>query len=351
MRLFSKAVRYMASSVRARTKDDFRLTDSSWRRQIFRYHPEFGWWHVPNIKANIPLGRTFHTVRTNSLGMRSDREYPLERQPSRKRIVALGDSYLAGDGVSNGVRATDLLEARHPSLDILNFGLNGSGTDQQLLIFEKLASRFEVDAYIWFFCVENIGRNTYQCFPSYNFKEHLVVYRPKPYFDLNEQQLTLHHVPVPRERRTPDALGEWRYGFPYRHEHPDDPYAIYRDEEGYPWQLMQALIKRFLAEANSKTPAAPIFLIPLPMDVHYLQQCPPSYWPRFQSLAAPERKIHVVDVLPALTQEPIWLRYNYRFDGDPHYTHRAHAILADTVEYAIRHLEPQLLEVATDRPQ
>jgi hypothetical protein len=103
---------------------------------------------------------------------------------------------------------------------------------------------------------------------------------------------------------------------------------------------MRALIKRFLRQVKG----APIFLVPLPMDVHYLEQSPPSYWIRFQSLAQPEERIHVVDVLGALTYEPIALREQYRFENDPHYTARAHELLADTVEYAIRHLEPQLVK-------
>lgn len=343
MTILEKVARRIGRAVWPQGAGDFRRTDSRWRRQCFRYHPEFGWWYVANLKASIPLGRTFHTVRTNSQGMRSDREYPFARPEGRTRIVTLGDSYLAGDGVSNGQRATDLLEARHPYLDVLNFGLNGSGTDQQLLIFENLANKFEADAYIWFFCVENIGRNLYQCFPSYNFKEHLVVYRPKPYFELKDGDLALHNIPVPRERRTPENLGDWRYGFPYKHEHPEDPYAIYRYEDSEPWRLMEALINRFLSQVKALAKNTPVFLVPLPMDVHYLQQCPPSYWPRFQSLAKSEQKIHVVDVLGALTYEPMSMRYGYRFEGDPHYTVRAHSLLADTVEYAISHLEPELL--------
>ena len=42
-----------------------------------------------------------------------------------------GDSFTAADGVSNRQRYSDLLEARLPGIEVYNFGLPGTGTDQQ----------------------------------------------------------------------------------------------------------------------------------------------------------------------------------------------------------------------------
>ena len=302
-----------------------------WRRQCFKYHPVFGWWHVPNLRARIPLGGTFHLFESNSIGMRASRNY-LHRSPAGiSRIVALGDSYTAGDGVSNAQRYSDLLEHDHEGLEVLNFGLNGSGTDQQVLIFENIARHFETDAYLFGICVENIARNLCSCRPSMAWNETQAYFRPKPYFTCNNDGLELHHVPVPKQRRPQDEMGDWACSFPYVSEHPTDTYAIYRYPESEHWQMMRRILRRFL-DAVAGTP---VLLVPLPMYDHYLEAAPPTYLERFRELAGEVDNCHVVDVLPKLTQRPLAERDIYRFPEDPHYTAAAHRAVADAISAAL----------------
>jgi len=112
--------------------------------------------------------------------MRSDREYPLSRPDGRHRIVLFGDSYTAGFGVQNGERFSDLLERSYPNLDVLNFGLDGTGTDQQLLIYETLAKPFEADAHIFAIYVKNTMRNQVDMLPTRDPESDAVWYRSKP---------------------------------------------------------------------------------------------------------------------------------------------------------------------------
>ena len=312
--------------------------ETHWRRQVYAYHPVIGWWHLPNLYARLALGQTYHVVQTNAAGMRATRDYPLQRPPGRRRVLFLGDSYTAGDGVSNAQRFTDLLETRFAHLDALNFGLNGSGTDQQLLIYENLAHGFEADAYVLCVCVENIARNAYTCFPSYSLREHLTVYRPKPWFELGAQGLVLKNQPVPLEKRNVGALGDWRCAFP-QVPGARDPYAVYADPQGRHWRLMKAILERFLGQVRGK----PVLVVPLPMDVHYLERFPPTYLPRFLELDAPAQGVHVVDLLPAFTRLSPRRRRELRFPDDPHYTRQAHAIVADALEYELARRCPQLL--------
>lgn len=315
-----------------------RRLETHWRRLVYGHHPVIGWWHLPELYARLGLGETYHVLETNAAGMRATRDYPLERPAGRRRVVFLGDSYTAGDGVSNGERFTDLLEARFPHLDALNFGLNGSGTDQQLLVYETMARDYEADAYVFCVCVENIARNACTCFPSYAFREHLTVYRPKPWFKLENGVLVLRNQPVPLEKRSADALGDWRCDFPYVRG-TRDPYAVYVDPESAHWRLMKAILQRFLAQV----PGKPVLIVPLPMDVHYLERFPPTYLPRFNELDAPAEGVHVVDILPALTRPPMRERRKLRFSGDPHYTRQAHALVADALEYYLARHCPQAL--------
>jgi len=310
-----------------------------WRRQVFEYHPLVGWWHLPNLYARVPLGQTYHRLITNSAGMRSEREYPKSRPTGRKRVVFLGDSYTAGDGVSNGDRFTDLLEQRFPHLDALNFGLNGSGTDQQLLIYEAMAADYEADAYVLCICIENIARNLYDCFPSYDWREQQVAYRPKPYFKLEDGELTLSNSPVPRERRLAESLDDWRYGFPYIPGDPD-PYAIYNSPDSEHWRIMKAILHRFLAAVKG----APVFLVPMPMYNHYLGEHAPNYMHRFLELENAADGVRVVDLLPAMQSVPLERRQGFRFPDDPHYTAAAHSLVADSLEYQFALHAPSLLD-------
>ena len=49
----------------------------------------------------------------------------------------------AGDGVNNGKRYTDLLESRLEGAEVLNFGMPGSGPDQQYLAYQTFAHEID----------------------------------------------------------------------------------------------------------------------------------------------------------------------------------------------------------------
>jgi carbamoyltransferase len=318
--------------------EKFKVAENFWRRQTFEYHPVIGWWHIKNLYAKIPLGGLTHNFYSNSIGMRSSREYTALPVNNKKRIIFFGDSYTAGDGVSNEHRFSDLLEMNYPNLEVMNFGLNGSGTDQQLLIYESLSKEYEADAYVFCVCVENIVRNFCTCRPSFDFKEHKLVYRPKPYFEIVHDQLILRNNPVPREKRSKDSLGDWTCNFPYLENYPKDPYAVYNFEEGPYWLLMKKIVQNFMDQVVPK----PVFIVPMPMLDHYLERSPASYWPRFKSLEDKKNKRYVIDILTALKSSP--QRKNFYFYNDPHYTESAHALIAKVLDYNLHRFHPELFK-------
>src|SRR5205814_1081194 len=136
-------------------------------------------------------------------------------------------------------------------------------------------------------------------FPSFDWREREIAYRPKPYFELVNGDLVLKNQPVPRARRRREELADWRSDFPYVPGDPD-PYAIYKEADSAPWRLMKKILERFLRQVKGK----PVLLVPLPLFCHYLEQHPPTWGPRFQELADPKNRVAVVDVLPALTSLP-----------------------------------------------
>src|SRR5215471_19528710 len=102
-------------------------------RQIYEYHPTIGLRFVPQLKARVPHEGGGYLVRTNGTGFRSDTEFKKPRSGDTRRILLFGDSFTAGEGVSNGQRYSDFLERLEPGLEVYNFGLPATGLDQHHL--------------------------------------------------------------------------------------------------------------------------------------------------------------------------------------------------------------------------
>jgi carbamoyltransferase len=123
-------------------------------RMVVRHDPQIGHLFVPNLNGRIPNELGGYYVRTNSLGFRSDIEF-ITKRSGRPRIFFFGDSQTAADGCSNSERFSELVGETFDA-EVFNYGLSGSGTDQQLLIFEHFAKDVEADLIVLGVCVENI---------------------------------------------------------------------------------------------------------------------------------------------------------------------------------------------------
>lgn len=331
------------------------------------YHPVIGTWPTPMIKSMIPCGNRPWLLKTNSIGMRSDREYPVARPRGRRRAVLLGDSYAMGWGVDSRDRFSDLLEAKYPSLDVMNFARSGTGTDQQLLIYENIAKPFEADAYIFAPCTVDIARNMHQYLPAAS-PEEQIVYYSKPYFTLDKNRLILHNVPVPLwktmsekdAREDPEALSdlgtspytnrimlllpEWiresdlflRISVALR-----QPYRGYDSAESESWLLTRAIFERLINQVNGK----PVFIVPLPTYHHVDMNLAPHYFARFAELHDPERNCFVIDVLPYFRRLSPENRKKCRLENDRmyHYSPEAHRVVADAISDALAKHCPDML--------
>jgi hypothetical protein len=363
----------------------------TWLRQTTTYHPWIGWWFVPNLKALTPAMYHSHAspgwqwwfipkplksyatdyfVVTNSIGMRSDREYLAHQSDSRHRIILLGDSYTAGSFVKNGDRFSDLLEQSNPNLDVMNFGLPGSGTDQQLLVYESIARGFEADAYIFAPCTTNIMRNMSGLFLFTPRGTENARYRAKPYFTIEEGELTLHNQPVPKTLLTPEeaferlgtsgVLGIFNMGVsPLRYMIKDflpkwmqgnslvgrishslgPPFKVYESEKSRPWQVMRAIIERFVKQVNGK----PVFIVPLPTDYHYMTDIHPRYMERFFEIEKAYDNCYVIDLLPWFKRMPLDERRECGFFNDIHYSPLGHRVVANALVDSISKHCPELL--------
>lgn len=112
------------------------------------WHADYGWAYLPRIKKRGAWWGADEAAWTNSRGWR-DAEAALEPAPGTRRIVALGDSFTFGMAVDYGQRFSEVLERDLSSVaggvEVVNLGLNASGTDQQLRILEVEGQRYRPD--------------------------------------------------------------------------------------------------------------------------------------------------------------------------------------------------------------
>lgn len=129
------------------------------RKQI---DADLGWYHVPNISFLYSRQEYTVPIRYNSWGMR-DSEHQTQKSPGAFRIAILGDSFVEGrEVVLDSVYSKALeryLRQRALNYETLNFGVNGYGTDQELMLLKKYVLKFDPDLVILAFCKNDILNN------------------------------------------------------------------------------------------------------------------------------------------------------------------------------------------------
>jgi carbamoyltransferase len=255
----------------------------------------------------------------------------------------------AGDGVSNQYRYGDLLEQHLHRVQVLNFALPGTGTDQQYLTFLECARHLEYDLLIIAPLVENIRRviSRYRLVLSTERdREKLMA---KPFFTIEGDALALHHVPVPKgtfseKDLSPQDYRHVDYGGPtpalrkaFRDRlmpfkstlHPALSYRPVRqyDKVDDPaWLLMKAILKQWIAE-NGKRPA---IILPIPLFPHIEQtESAKNYQLRFKELES--NSVIICDPLPRFWAETRDNRRRCRFPSDPHFTPYGHQMMAEAL--------------------
>jgi GDSL-like Lipase/Acylhydrolase family len=330
-------------------------------RGLFQYHPVFGFQFVPGVRARVPHETGGYLVRANASGFRSDREFVREKPTGVFRVLLFGDSYTAGDGVSNPQRYSDLVETLLPGTEVYNYGLPGTGTDQHFLVYREIAASVDHDAVVIAVQVENIRRVVAR-YREFTDRGGERVILAKPYFTIGPAgELELHNVPVPREPVSPDDLGSEaqfvdrggdlqfirqalnRLGPGVKSLVQAvvgaDPVPGYSRPDHPAWRLMRAILEQWIESSD-----APVIIMPIPL-YHHIEELarPDGYQARFAELARPPR-VTIHDPLPAFHRVPRDARRAYRFERDVHPTPAAHRVFAQSLADALRSVaEPRPL--------
>lgn len=326
---------------------------------LWSYHPRIGYTYVPNVRSRVPLENGMpggYLVRTNSSGFRSEREFVRERTPNTFRAIIFGDSQTAGDGVSNKERFSDLLEDTTPNLEVFNYSLTGTGTDQQYLTYLEFGASVDCDLLIISPYAENVKRvnNRFLTFRDANGQE---VFYAKPYFSLVEDELELQNVPVPKKPFTSETLAPEDARHVHRFKailpvptvlrplvrHKGVRTALknlgiqdlaqtitktqqvpeYDSPDSPSWLLLRGILEKWIRQSP-----VPVLLAPIPMwtDIEGSSD-PTNYQARFRELAA-DTGCQLYDMLPDLFRYTPEERRNFRFKRDMHLSAQGHQVIA-----------------------
>ena len=278
-----------------------------------RYDAVLGWRPVPDYDRD--------GIRTNSLGVRADREFAFERDPAVARIVAIGNSYTWGEHtfsakIDNGQTYPAILERLLPATEVLNLGVHGWGTDQQYLYLTSFGLRFEPDLVVLGLYEHNVERNGASFF---NYA--------KPRFLLEDGDLVLTGSPVP----PPDEILAEPLRFPKsylaafvrkRLDRMLDNTKLRPIETREAWSVTRAILDA--ARRESEATGARFLVVYIPHEI--------DRWATAVETAvvdwAEETGTHLLNLRPVFATAP---EAEWRTLYDGHWTAKGHEVAATAI--------------------
>ena len=339
-------------------------------RQVFTPNEKIGYQFIPNINARIINENGGYFVKTNNLGFRSNVDFNL-RKKLNKRIIFLGDSNTAADGVNNHERFSDLIGESF-DCETYNFALPGSGTDQQYLIWEEFAKNYESDLIVLGVLVENIERNKVAFRETIDPNTQEKILTPKPYYSLENEELILHKSHILKKEKnisaTNSELVQWsipknqeyiykainvfrthNFFNPFRKnldpliskfrslavKYAYQPYPDYKNNTSSGYLLMEGILKKILKSVNNK----PIIILPIPTYHYYHDEAKPIYQNFFKNFNDPNQNVFVVDILDDLKKIDLKSRKKLCFKNDKsHFSPYGHIVVSDILKKKIKDL-------------
>lgn len=146
--------------------------------------PVVGRKYTPNFRGMVQTGeREAKThLSINREGLR-DKDWSLDKSPHVRRIAVLGDSMVVAVTTDEENTMVRLLEKKlngsHDGVtwEVMNFGVSGSSTGQELVMYRKVVAKYKPDVVLCVFCTRNdLGDNYHRLSNNYRI-----------YFDLDER--------------------------------------------------------------------------------------------------------------------------------------------------------------------
>jgi len=158
------------------------------------HDPLLGWRHVAGRTTAFSNPEYAITESFNSRGVRGP-EYSLEKPSDEYRIVVLGDSFTEGYTVEFEELFSEVLKRRLSEqtgrrIEVINMGVGGYSTDQELLLYQTEGRQYHPDLTVLMFHDND---------PWFNRQARYGPWRRgyKPLFRLERETLHLTNTPVP----------------------------------------------------------------------------------------------------------------------------------------------------------
>jgi lysophospholipase L1-like esterase len=327
---------------------------------FFEYDDVLGWRNRPGARGwfEIPDSSTY--VRISSEGLR---DLLHGRKTGRYRILVLGDSFVWGFGVEDEHRVTNRLQQRlGQSVEVINAGVSGWGTDQELLYLRKTGRLFEPDLVVLVLGLEDLE----------NIHNSVEYTYPKPYFSIRGGALELCNVPVPKR----NTAWTTRFGVQPQHRRAptsavtENPGALYQAHRFlrhhfYTYRFVSIRVARIVARrgwmANASADSllkqilvamratctqigARLLLVPIPYNYHMAKTDDDRIKDAVLA-AARDAGIEYLDLWPLFRSQAAAGRGLY-FEIDPHWNATGHEVAAEALA---SHLENTgWLQASTD---
>ena len=151
-----------------------------------RHDAELGWAHRPSAHVPDQYGPGLG-ITTNTQGFRATEDYTRAVPAGRYRLVALGDSFTMGYGVSDADHYPAQMQAACPILQTVNMGQGGYGLDQDYLWYKRDGVALDAQVLVVALIAHDFFRMGQDQFIGY----------PKPVLAVDGQALVVKNVPVP----------------------------------------------------------------------------------------------------------------------------------------------------------
>ena len=201
------------------------VTDSSapMHDRFFTNDDLLGWSSKPNLDT-VHAERGFNThIYTNSEGIRvatpgSVNKY--DKPNGTKRILVLGDSFAWGEGIEAEERFSNILEKKYlNNTQVINMGVDSYGTTQEYLQLKNRGLKYKPDIVILLVFFGNDIDDNLADRSNYYYR---------PVFTLDNNNLTLTNVPVPRNINDNSILALKKYLSKHSHVYNLGSKAIYK---------------------------------------------------------------------------------------------------------------------------
>jgi lysophospholipase L1-like esterase len=331
---------------------------------LYNRHPTLGWHHIPGSQAWLKTPEFTAHSRINSHGLR-DIERPFVKPPNVQRVLVLGDSMAEATQVPLEETFPRLLEQRLTDrtparrIDVINAGVVGYSTDQELLYVREHGVRYEPNLVVLTFFANDVVGNSRRLsaglLPSKPFFEldgaeglRLVGLTPRPVWVDSAETLTRIVLgrsvlaSVVKTGVVDHVMGRVGSGPPVGPEVYLYARAI-RPDWDEAWRITELLIEQVRQTAEAAGAAFMVVNAPVPYVVY------PEIWDRLLSvhglrladwdLELPGRRLreisgrrgwHLLDPLPEFRRAAAGgARLHFAADG--HWTAAGHQLVAELI--------------------